>query len=239
MTHADLPLFLAALDFGGLTTIVGNLTYLAQFLVAMWGAYCVVMVWQRVGRQRFRSEKEQDAFLDELEGPLSRGDFAAASALCDGDPRAVPQLAMIAIQNRQLGYAKVKHLVMDRFQRDVLSDLDQRLSWVNTVIKSEPMLGLFGTVLGMMGAFGKLAAPGGNVSPTGLASDISIALITTAIGLAIAIPLMLLTASINIRIRKMEELVGSGVSRVLDALREAPTGGSAVPATPPREMARR
>ena len=42
---------------------------------------------------------------------------------------------------------------MDRFQRDVMSDLEYRLSWVSTVIKSAPMIGLFGTVFGMMGAF--------------------------------------------------------------------------------------
>jgi biopolymer transport protein ExbB/TolQ len=54
-----------------------------------------------------------------------------------------------------------------------------------------------------------------------LAKDISVALITTASGLAIAIPLVLLTASINIRIRKMEELVGAGLGQVLDTLREA------------------
>ena len=91
--------------------------------------------------------------------------------MCDGDPRAVAQLALIAINNRQIGYAKTKHLVMDRFQRDVLSDLEQRLSWVNTVIKSAPMVGLFGTVMGMMGAFGKLANQA-NVSPDVLANDI-------------------------------------------------------------------
>ncbi len=92
-----------------------------------------------------------------MEEPLARGDFSEAAELCDGDPRAVSQFALIAIKNREIGYAKIKHLVMDRFQRDVLSDLEQRLSWVNTVIKSAPMVGLFGTVMGMMGAFGKLA----------------------------------------------------------------------------------
>ncbi len=46
---------------------------------------------------------------------------------------------------------------MDRYQRDVMSDLEYRLSWVGTVIKSAPMIGLFGTVFGMMGAFQTLA----------------------------------------------------------------------------------
>jgi biopolymer transport protein ExbB/TolQ len=226
-------LVFAAFDMSGLTTFVGNLIYGALALVALWGAYSAIMVWMRVARQRFRSEESQDQFLDELEGLLSHGQFDKAAHLCDGDPRAVAQLAMIAINHRELGYAKVKHLVMDRFQRDVLSDLEQRLSWVNTVIKSAPMLGLFGTVIGMMGAFGKLAAAN-NVSPEVLARDISLALITTADGLAIAIPLILIVASINIRIRKMEDLVASGLSRVLDTLRDA-----MLPAAPRREAAHR
>ena len=210
----------AALDISGLTTYLATFIYLVLGLMALWGAFCVVMVWMRGARQRFRNEEEQAAFLAELETPLASGNYQAASDLCDGDPRVVSQLAMVAINNRELGYAKVKHLVMDRFQRDVLSDLEQRLSWVNTVIKSAPMVGLFGTVVGMMGAFGKLAASS-NVSPDLLAQDISVALITTASGLAIAIPLVLVTASINIRIRKMEDLVGSGLSQVLDTLRDS------------------
>ena len=114
--------------------------------------------------------------------------------------------------------------IRDRFQRDVLAELEHRLSWVYTVIKSAPMLGLFGTVLGMMGAFSKLASKE-NVDPTALADDISLALITTALGLAIAIPLVLSTASINVRIRKMEDLVGAGLTRFMESFRAAMTRG--------------
>ena len=220
----------------GLTNFVANFIYIVLIAIALWGAFCVVMVWMRVARQRFRSEEAQDEFLAEIETPLVQGDFDAAAQLCDGDPRALAQLTLIAINQRQLGYAKMKHAVMDRFQRDVLSDLEQRLSWVNTVIKSAPMVGLFGTVVGMMGAFGKLAGKA-NVSPEVLAQDISIALITTASGLAIAIPLVLLVASINIRIRKMEELVGSGLSRVLDTIRDVSLAPSqSASAKPPRQQ---
>lgn len=216
LTHSAL---LAQFDISGVTSIVANLIYVVLVLIALWGAFCVVMVWMRVARQRFRNEEEQEVFLNELDENLARSDFNAATQMCDGDPRAVAQLSLIAINNRELGYAKMKHTVMDRFQRDVLSDLEQRLSWVNTVIKSAPMVGLFGTVVGMMGAFGKLAARQ-NVSPDVLASDISVALITTASGLAIAIPLVLLVASINIRIRKMEDLVASGLGRIMDTIRD-------------------
>ena len=77
--------------------------------------------------------------------------------MCDGDRRAMPQLAMYAINNRELGYEKVRRRVGERFQQDVMSDIEHRLSWVTTVIKSAPMIGLLGTVMGMMGAFANLS----------------------------------------------------------------------------------
>ena len=210
----------AGADTGKLFGIIASFIYLVLAAIALWGAFCVIMVWTRVARQRFKNEGEQSEFLGELEPRLASKDFDGAAGLCDGDPRAVPQLSLVAIKNRHIGYSKVKRLVMNRFQRDVLSELEQRLSWVKTVIASAPMVGLFGTVFGMMGAFSKLATSE-NVEASALANDISVALITTASGLAIAIPLVLLTNSINIRIRKMEDLVGSGVTRILDTMREA------------------
>ena len=177
------------------------------------------MVWTRVGQKRFNTEAAQADFLEALEGPLVKGDFDGAVMLCEGDKRAMPQLAQLAINNRKIGYSKVRQLLLDRFQRDVLADLEHRLTWVNTVIKSAPMVGLLGTVVGMMGAFGKLASAEGSPSPDKLASDINIALITTASGLAIAIPLVMAVASINIRITKMEDLVSAGLTRFLEVFR--------------------
>ena len=52
-----------------------------------------------------------------------------------------------------------------------------------------------------------------------MASDIQFALITTACGLAIAVPLVLCTASINIRLTKMEDLVGSGLGRLFESMK--------------------
>ncbi|OHB70752.1 MAG: biopolymer transporter ExbB [Planctomycetes bacterium RBG_13_63_9] len=199
---------------------VGVAIYVALALIALWGAFCVVIVWRRVAQTRFRSEDEQDAFLDRVDEAVEGGNLQAAVELCDGDERAMSQLVLLAIANRRLGYAKIRTMVADRFQRDVLSDLEYRLSWVYTVIKSAPMVGLLGTVIGMMGAFAKLATAE-KVDTTGLADDISFALITTACGLAIAIPLVLATASINVRIRKLEDLVSSGLARFLESFREA------------------
>ncbi|MCH2181729.1 MAG: MotA/TolQ/ExbB proton channel family protein [Mariniblastus sp.] len=200
--------------------IVGYAIYAVLFLIALWGAYCVVMVWSRVRQKQFQSEEQQTVFLEAVEEPLSRGEYETASEVCEGDRRATCQLSQLAINNRKLGFAKVKQLVADRFQRDVLQDLEYRLSWVYTVIKAAPMIGLLGTVIGMMGAFAKLAGAD-QVDASALANDIMFALITTACGLAIAIPLVLAVAFINIKIRKMEDLVAFGINQFLEIFKEA------------------
>jgi len=202
---------------------LNKLVYVVLAGLALWGAYCVVMVWRRVGATRFADEYAQDEFLSELEQTLTAKNFGAATELCDGDRRAMPQLALYAINHRELSYDKLRHRLAERFQQDVMSDIEHRLSWVGTVIKSAPMIGLLGTVMGMMGAFANLAQPGTTPDPVEMASDIQFALITTACGLAIAVPLVLATASINIRVRKMEDLVGWGLTRLFESMKSVLT----------------
>ncbi|WP_442481408.1 MotA/TolQ/ExbB proton channel family protein [Aeoliella sp. SH292] len=204
-----------------LFNLVGNATYVALAILALWGAYCAIIIWRRVGQIRFDDEEEQDEFLTELSAPLNQGNFPAAMAVCEDDRRALPQLALFAIENRDQGIAKLQRQLWERFQQDVLADIEHNLSWVATVVKTAPMVGLFGTVLGMMGAFQGISAGGSDVDPAAMAGNIMLALITTACGLAIAVPLLVATNSLVVRIRKMEDLMGLGIGRLIDLLRLA------------------
>ncbi|MCU0877929.1 MAG: MotA/TolQ/ExbB proton channel family protein [Pirellulaceae bacterium] len=201
----------------GFWSFISNSVYVALAIDALWGAYCAAVVLMRVRQKRFRSEKQQNEFLDRVDASLSKGDFDTVAMECETDQRALPQLAALACANRHLEVSQIQELLVDRFQRDVLADLEHRVSWINNVIKTAPMLGLLGTVLGMMAAFAKLASSQ-SVKPDQLASDISFALITTAIGLAIAIPGTICVAAVNVRIRKLEDLVGAGLARLLDSV---------------------
>ncbi|MCF6445757.1 MotA/TolQ/ExbB proton channel family protein [Nereida sp. MMG025] len=68
-----------------------------------------------------------------------------------------------------------------------LASLSERMRSLDMVVQAAPMLGLLGTVIGMIDAFSVLAATDGAVDPTALASGIYVALTTTAAGLAIAL----------------------------------------------------
>ena len=202
-------------DISSMTNTVGNITYLLLAAVALWGAYCVIIVWRRIGQLNFKLESQQYDFLAAMHQCHLKGDIDTIKTECSDDKRAVPQLMLIALKNMSLPAAKLRDLLIERFQRDVLVEIDYRNNWINTVIKAAPMLGLFGTVLGMMGAFSKLGAQT-RVEPTMLASDIMLALITTAIGLTIAVPLIFATASLSIRTARLEDFVSSAILNIVD-----------------------
>ena len=201
-----------------LLTLVGYAIYAGLAVIALWGVFNVILVWRRVVTTRFRDEEELDAFIEAIDEPIGSQRYDDAIAICGEDRRAMPQLALYAIMNREQGGARVERQLAERFQLDVMSDIDYRLSWVSTVIKSAPMIGLLGTVIGMMGAFANLSS-GQQVDTSKMAEDIMFALVTTACGLGIAVPLLLCREGINVRIRKMEDLVTAGVSQVLEVLR--------------------
>jgi len=181
----------------------------------LWGLYCVILLWRRIGQLRFRNEEIEAAFVEQLTTHLQKKDWDAAVKMCDYDYRAVPRLCMLMLANRNLEYSQLRQLVSSRLQRDILGDLEQRLSWIVTVIKSGPLLGLFGTVLGMMAAFGRIGT-GEKVQPSQIAEEISIALICTAMGLATAIPLGYILSVLSNRVRNLQESLDGSLSRILE-----------------------
>jgi biopolymer transport protein ExbB len=203
--------------------VIGNSSYGVLAALALFGLYEIIIIWTRVQSKRFKTELQQDEFMDQLDPLLRVGEFDSAAEFCEGDKRIVPQLVILACEHRELGYKKLRPFLLERFRRDFMTDLEYRLSWVATVVKSAPMVGLFGTVFGMMGVFRTLATAE-SVQPSQLAGDINVALITTALGLTIAIPLIILVAAVNIRIAKMEDLVGAGLNRMFEALKQSPIG---------------
>ena len=206
---------------GGIYNFVGHADYYVLGAAAFWGLYCMIVVWTRVAQKRFRTEADQDVFLDRVEQHLRQGDFQSVEAACEGDQRAVPMMVSLAVKNRNLEQDKLESWVMDRFQFDVLSDIDSSVNWISTLIKASPMLGLIGTVAGMMGAFETLETATAEEPTKKLLGDIRMALEHTLIGLLITVTLLTAMAIINNRIRQLEELAVFGMNRFFDELRES------------------
>lgn len=94
-----------------------------------------------------------------------------------------------------------------------------------------PLLGLLGTVLGMMDAFSAMAASTGRADASQLSGGIYTALSTTAAGLVLAIPAAALAAWVDFRLRRLRQTLNDTLVTVLSAGPGAPA--TALPQTPP------
>jgi len=206
------------MNVNDLAKMLGDACYVFLTINFIWGLYNIIVGFRRVKELSFANHDEQAEFLDEVLEPLRAGQYDSVVEKCSDDARALPQLVDLAVQSRGMGFDQVRQNVMEVLQRDVMGDLEYRTNWIATVIKCGPLLGLFGTVLGMMAAFGRIGT-GEKVQPSQIADEISIALICTAMGLGTAIPFNFMLASLTARIRQFQDALTAGLVRVLDVLK--------------------
>ena len=97
----------------------------------------------------------------------------------------------------------------------LLDDMSRHMRVLETSVQAAPMLGLLGTVLGMIAAFNEMSQRGGAVDPTELAGGIWIALTATAIGLTIAIPFYFFTSWIEGRIERERAAMDTAILAIV------------------------
>ncbi len=105
--------------------------------------------------------------------------------------------------------------------RTQLEQLTSYIRGLDAVAHLSPLLGLLGTVLGMIQAFMQLEEAGVQVDVTMLAGGIWEALITTAFGLAIAIPALAAVNWLEGIVERVRQDMGDAVTRTLGAIRQA------------------
>lgn len=93
-----------------------------------------------------------------------------------------------------------------------LARMTERLRLLEMVVQAAPMLGLLGTVVGMIDAFGVLSVSDGAINPANLANGIWTALVTTAVGLAIALVAYFLANWFDSRIDRERNLIEAVIS---------------------------
>ena len=125
--------------------------------------------------------------IDEVEALLEEDEYQEALELCESEPNFVTRSLAAGLPRLNEGYQKVKEAMEDAAGIEAVK-LQQKVSWMLFLSNVAPMLGLFGTVYGMIKAFNVIVEIGASVTPAHLAGGISAALVTTFLGLLVAIP---------------------------------------------------
>ena len=125
--------------------------------------------------------------VDELEALLEEEEYQEALELCEAEPNFLTNSLAAGLPRLNEGYAQVKEALEAQAGIEAVK-LQQKVSWMLFLSNVAPMLGLFGTVSGMIQAFDEIVKLGAKVTPKDLAGGISAALVTTFLGLFVAIP---------------------------------------------------
>lgn len=107
----------------------------------------------------------------------------------------------------------------EEVRQSILHDSQRSVTFLNSLIAAAPLMGLLGTVIGMLTTFSGIAEQGGGDTVDLVASGVSEALITTQTGLAIALPGIFLVLIIRNRVRTIEAALARLESLSLTKLR--------------------
>ncbi|MDE7315456.1 MAG: MotA/TolQ/ExbB proton channel family protein [Mucispirillum sp.] len=126
------------------------------------------------------------AFYEQLVSLLKKRNINEAVEVCKSNKSALARISETIITNTDLPLSRLLE-VAEESGRSEASKLDKFLPSLQTIVAIAPLLGLLGTVLGMIKIFDVIALQGtGNAEA--LSSGIAEALLTTAAGLVVAIP---------------------------------------------------
>lgn len=159
---------------------------------------------------------------EELEGKLGGKDVAGAREICQSNPSLMTSVLDAGLERISEGDFDAAHVseAIEEAGNEQMVTFMKPINYLSIIGGTAPMLGLLGTVSGMIKAFQTIAA-GGMGKPELLAGNIGEALITTATGLIIAIPAMIAYFIFKNNFIKNMSTMGRMVSHFLTVYRNA------------------
>ena len=147
----------------------------------------IVMNWMSISRNNIMPQDMVDKFRELLE----EQDFQQAYEVAKESESPQGRILAAGLAKMSSGFAAAEKSMSDVAEEEIMR-LEQKLGYIGTVASIAPMVGLLGTVWGMVASFNVIARSAAAPQASELAGGISTALITTQVGLLIAIPAIII-----------------------------------------------
>ncbi len=152
-------------------------------------------------------------------------DLSVALQVVRKNPGVLANIMRAGLENADQPWEIMRDTTLD-VGRQETSRLERNLVWLQTVAQAAPLLGLLGTVLGMMKVFTAISVAGlGN--PKVLSEGISEAMITTAVGLGIGIPALIAYNLLEAKAEGLVTAIEAHAGELVTRLRRKPAAGAA------------
>jgi len=163
---------------------LGIITQLAIILTSVFMFGWIIECFVNVRRDKIVPPE----VIGALQNYIDEGDLEGALQYCESAPNFLTRTVGAALNRMQYGPDSVKDAAISMSEAEQ-GKLEFHISPIALCASVGPLMGLFGTVTGMVMAFGQIEnAPGGQVNPKMVAGGIALALLSTVLGLIIAIP---------------------------------------------------
>ena len=170
--------------FGGSVVDIG--IWMSIFAVSFATLAFIIQGFVAIKREKLIPE----ALIGSIAESLETGNLEEAIATCEANPGPLSTILMTGFYNISEGFEVVQESIATATELET-EKLMQQVNYLNICGQIAPMLGLMGTVTGMVSAFNGLANATGAAKAALLAGSISGALWTTCAGLIIAVPALL------------------------------------------------
>ena len=214
--------FLAILFSGGW---VGLLILLTLFALSLTAAY---LVFEHLLTLR-RKEIMPDGIGDGVQEALQSGQLAAAEKVCQDQPSFLSFVLLNGLSEVEGGWNSVEK-AMEEATAEQSARLFRRIEYLSVIGNIAPMVGLLGTVTGMIFAFQQVASTEGAAGAGELAEGIYQALVTTVGGLLVAIPSL---GAFAVFRNRVDQLVAEAAFMAQSAMRPLKRRARRTAATPP------
>ena len=170
------------------------------WLLLICGLFAALVFFERLFNLH-RAQIAADDFLKGVYNILNRDNPVEAAAICEEAPGPVARLALAAVLHHDDTLENIGRAIEDAGLEEI-PRMERGLGWLATLARITPLIGLLGTVLGMIKTF-QAASMTGLGNPQMLAEGISEALYNTAGGLMVAIPCIMANNHFRSRVERL------------------------------------
>lgn len=153
-------------------------------------------------------------FTEDIIQKLDKKQHKIVEELCKANENMISNIVLAGLSKKSKGALFMKEAIENRARKEI-TDLWQNLTYLSDIAVIAPLLGLLGTILGMIQAFNVIVVQTAVVKPIMLAGGVSKAMVTTAGGLIVAIPALIFYAYFRGKVQEVSNVIESHCSDII------------------------
>lgn len=191
------------------------------------GAWIAAIAIDRIIVLFMKSNINAETFMDQIDRLVGAGDIGAAIKYCNTlEEKPLARVIKAALEHANESIERVNSAI-DEAVLAALPKLQKRISYLFTLANVATLLGLMGTIQGLIESFSAMDVNDPASQARQLGSGISTAMLTTAFGLVVAVPTIILHTVIQNKTEQLIEEIDHGTTRLLNILGKKPAKAAA------------